>query len=260
VVVNQVRRAIGLYRKLRDAGLDVLLLHSRFNYSDRARIENQLEPKRGRILVATQAVEVSLNVSFDECFSDIAPLESLQQRFGRCNRRGNLPKAAPVTVCYKCSPLPYDIEHLQAVLAVLKRCCDGSDQVLLTEELTTSLLDSSYPEGMKIRLKESILSSLADLTRYVVNEFTPYGPRDIEQQQDLEKRWQDLFDGEEILPDVLLEKARREPTWLGRARYLVPVPSYWMRRLNAEWNEELMCLVAPADYSTETGIELRLGK
>jgi len=92
--------------------------------------------------------------------------------------------------------------------------------------------------------------------RYVVDEFVPYGPRDIDQQQDLEERWQELFDGEEVLPDVLLERARQEPTWLGRARYLVPVPAYWLPRLNTEWNEELMCFVATADYSKETGMEI----
>lgn len=165
VVVNQVRRAISLYRKLRHASLDVILLHSRFNYADRARIENELEPRRGRILVATQAVEVSLNVSFDECFSDLAPIESLQQRFGRCNRKGELPEAAPVTVCYKCSHLPYDDEHLQTVLTALKGFCGGTDQVLLTEELMKRLLENSYPEIMKIRLAENIRNSFADLTR-----------------------------------------------------------------------------------------------
>jgi hypothetical protein len=91
----------------------------------------------------------------------------------------------------------------------------------------------------------------------VVDEFVPYGPRDLLQQQELEKQWQELFDGEEVLPDTMLEQARSEPTWLGRSRYLVPIPSYAFGRIQAEWNEELMCFVAAANYSSETGIEFR---
>ena len=172
-VVNQVGRAIALYRKLQLAGLDVLLLHSRFNYADRARIESELEPKRGRILVATQAVEVSLDVSFDECFSDLAPLESLQQRFGRCNRKGELPEAAPVTVCYKCPNLPYDKEHLKTTLAVLQETCDGRGQVPLTERLMKGLLDRSYPQTMKVKLAERIRASYDDITRVYFQSIIP---------------------------------------------------------------------------------------
>jgi len=73
----------------------------------------------------------------------------------------------------------------------------------------------------------------------------------------LEKQWQDLFDGEEILPDVLLQRARTESTWLGRARYMVPVPSYWLKKVNAVWNSELICFVGEADYDELTGLKLR---
>ena len=72
------------------------LLHSRFTSRDRQKKETQLntlvgtrDGKRDRrvVLVATQVVEVSLDVDFDVLFSDPAPLECLVQRFGRVNRR-----------------------------------------------------------------------------------------------------------------------------------------------------------------------------
>jgi len=260
VVLNQVRRATALFERLRTAGSDVILLHSRFNYQDRSRIEGELLPKPGRILVATQAVEVSLNVSFAECFSELAPLESLQQRFGRCNRRGELGRSAPVTVFAKLpsdDPRPYDKEHLSRVLELLRGLSSTAESTLLTEKRMAGLLDESYPDSLKSSLKAKLSKTFEDISKYVIDEFTPYGPRDVAQRDELEQQWQALFDGEEVLPDVLLGQIGQDAGWLERARYMVPVPSRWLRWLKAEWNLDLMCFVASADYSPDTGLKLR---
>lgn len=71
----------------------ILCYHSRFTMKDRNSKEKMLLDKdeRGRpdsvdLVVATQAIEVSLDISFDVMFSECAPLDSLIQRAGRCNR------------------------------------------------------------------------------------------------------------------------------------------------------------------------------
>jgi CRISPR-associated endonuclease/helicase Cas3 len=98
VVCNTVGRAQQAFQALREAHLpseDVYLLHGRFHGGDRARIEGLILQRAGLgqggrrplILVATQVVEVSLNLDFDVLFSDPAPLEALWQRFGRVNRQ-----------------------------------------------------------------------------------------------------------------------------------------------------------------------------
>jgi CRISPR-associated endonuclease/helicase Cas3 len=72
----------------------VNLLHSRFTGRDRLIKESiwlkdpsKLTQPNG-VLVATQVVEVSLNLDFGTIFTEPAPLEALLQRFGRVNRLG----------------------------------------------------------------------------------------------------------------------------------------------------------------------------
>ena len=76
-------------------GIPVELLHGRFNVRDRLAKEkfvrsvagSKSQHRRGIVLVATQVVEVSLDIDLDTIYSDPAPLEALVQRFGRINRR-----------------------------------------------------------------------------------------------------------------------------------------------------------------------------
>lgn len=94
VVFNQVERAQNFYSDLRDKfpNISCMLIHSRYKRKDRAKLEddlkNDFDRKQGPcIVISTQVVEVSLDISFDLMFTEAAPLDSLIQRFGRINRR-----------------------------------------------------------------------------------------------------------------------------------------------------------------------------
>lgn len=68
---------------------EIVLLHGAFNPRDRRRIEQEiLSATPPRVLVATQAVEVSLDIDYDIAFIEAAPIDDLIQRFGRVNRAG----------------------------------------------------------------------------------------------------------------------------------------------------------------------------
>jgi CRISPR-associated endonuclease/helicase Cas3 len=93
VVVNTVEKSIKLAKEfIKEVKKDdIILLHARFMYRDRISKENRIDElkKTPHILIATQVCEVSLDISYDFLFTELAPISSLIQRFGRVNRYGN---------------------------------------------------------------------------------------------------------------------------------------------------------------------------
>ena len=87
VIANTIDRARRLYEKLRERGLNPLLLHSKFSQGDRKRKVEVIGNRKGRWLcVSTQVVEAGVDISSQVLFTDIAPPCSLVQRAGRCCR------------------------------------------------------------------------------------------------------------------------------------------------------------------------------
>ena len=92
VVRNTVKKSVEIYKLLKEKGIkEAILYNANFKKCDRikkeAEIEKKLKTGGGFILVATQVVEVSLDIDFEILFTDIAPIDSLIQRFGRVNRK-----------------------------------------------------------------------------------------------------------------------------------------------------------------------------
>tara|TARA_R110001599_G_C12275790_1_gene662318 strand:+ start:6334 stop:8724 length:2391 start_codon:yes stop_codon:yes gene_type:complete len=92
IICNTVNDAQQLFSLLQSqtAAISIDLFHARFTFSDRDKIERQVlntygknAKREGRILVATQVVEQSLDLDFDVMVSQIAPIEFLMQRMGR---------------------------------------------------------------------------------------------------------------------------------------------------------------------------------
>lgn len=100
VVCNHVRTAQETFKTLRNHfGNDVVLLHGRFHQEDRNSIEAQLlRLPLPKVVVATQVIEVSLDVDFARGFIEPAPIDALVQRMGRINRAGRRAKPSQVTV------------------------------------------------------------------------------------------------------------------------------------------------------------------
>jgi CRISPR-associated endonuclease/helicase Cas3 len=121
-VRNTVDDAIEACELLRGRGLAPLLFHARYAMGDRLAIEREVlrlfgprstpETRRGRVLVATQVIEQSLDLDFDLLVSDLAPADLIIQRAGRLWRhpwrteRDGRPVGAPRLLLL--SPEPVD--------------------------------------------------------------------------------------------------------------------------------------------------------
>lgn len=95
IIVNTIDQAVKLYQEISNYMENVFLLHSRFIQKDRQLLESKLksfdrEPTSKGIWITTQIVEASIDIDFDELYTELAPLDSLFQRFGRCYRKREL--------------------------------------------------------------------------------------------------------------------------------------------------------------------------
>ena len=142
LVCNRVQNAQTQYEiyKAKYPNVPILLLHSRFKKADRDEKEQLLmgldadgipngnfnTSNQACIVVSTQVVEVSLDISFDIMITEAAPLDSLIQRFGRVNRKRTEETIGKYKSIYVIAPpedkkeaLPYKLEIIEKSYNVL---------------------------------------------------------------------------------------------------------------------------------------------
>ncbi|MBN2426415.1 MAG: CRISPR-associated helicase Cas3' [Calditrichaceae bacterium] len=159
VVCNRVTSAQQKYIQIKKTFPDIpiMLIHSRFKRIDRNNLEKKLiEYYANRdvmpdscIIIATQVVEVSLDISFDVMITEAAPIDSLIQRFGRINRYRNekfikekiikdIHVLAPAENKKDC--LPYDKDIIDLSFGELP------DSEILNEKDIQRIIDKVYPK------------------------------------------------------------------------------------------------------------------
>ena len=146
-VVNQVRRAQAIYQALKqefDESVELLLIHARFRPAERRALESRLRNQpgtAGRVIVATQAIEAGVDISSATLFTELAPWSSLVQRFGRCNRYGEIRDAqvywidivgeAQLTRPYESEPLQQARERIKPMRSVAPEDLPAVDDAAL---------------------------------------------------------------------------------------------------------------------------------
>ncbi|MBP7562632.1 MAG: CRISPR-associated helicase Cas3' [Candidatus Cloacimonetes bacterium] len=196
IVCNTVKRAQELYSRISNNSLvpedEIALIHGRFNQRDRNNIEEKIYNSSTKLLIGTQAIEVSLDIDFDEMFSEPAPLDALLQRFGRINRKA-LKDLCNITVFRTGGPndrFVYDENIVNRTLNIL----ESVDT--MHEDDIQKMLNTVYPdwepkqkqsfENTKILFKQS----LELLFPYTENK---------EREEDFYSR----FNGNKVLPACL---------------------------------------------------------
>ena len=163
IVCNQVKRAQQVYKSIGELypDIDRMLIHSRFKRCDRAKLESSLKDdfntsSNACIVVSTQVVEVSLDISFDVMITECAPIDAMIQRFGRINRKRTNETIGKYKDIYVIQPpedkneaLPYDIDILKNSFDVLP------NDSLMEEASLQKLIDKVYPDTKFMNLDYS---------------------------------------------------------------------------------------------------------
>jgi CRISPR-associated endonuclease/helicase Cas3 len=175
IVCNQVKRAQSLYADLSEKypHVEKMLVHSRFKRGTRSKLESELRDKYNNsteacIVVSTQVVEVSLDISFDLMITECAPIDALIQRFGRINRKRSNETIGHFKPIYVLAPpiekadaLPYNIDVLQRTYDALP------NNDLLKEKNAQHLIDDVYPS---IEFVDIDLSTVFKDGKWVIKE------------------------------------------------------------------------------------------
>ena len=138
IFVNTIERAIKMKEKCKGA----LLLHSLMRKDDKERVLEEL--KKGKTLIATQTAEVGIDYDFKKVITELAPIDSLIQRFGRVRR-----EVIEAEVYEVDNSLPYDEDVMNRSRNIIQ---------------SVKVIDSSNTEGLINQVyDESIIEKLSEL-------------------------------------------------------------------------------------------------
>lgn len=173
VMRNSVDEAIASTLALRGMGLTVDLFHARFAQCDRKTVEDDVvkrfgksgtaADRTGRVLVATQVVEQSIDVDFDVIFTDLAPVDLIAQRAGRLWRHERGRRCLSCPVLHVLSPEPSeDVKEdwLDKMLGSSARVYQNAAVMWRSAKILFDLGQIETPDGLRT-LIESVYGEAA---------------------------------------------------------------------------------------------------
>ena len=268
VCCNTISRAQTAWKELKrrlEGQVRIELLHGKFNGKDRLEKERIVRDATGSrstarvksiVLVATQVVEVSLDIDLDVIFTDPAPLEALLQRFGRVNRQ-RLKEFAPVYVF--CEPIPekprpYEPELIRAALDILEE----QDGNYIDEAQVSTWLDRVYA-------RPEIAEPWLTTYQREYQEFTEIALMNLRAFQSddaLEDLFYQAFESVDVLPEDLYAEYldAREQSPIEASQLLVPLHYTMFGRLKGEGrgytDEEGKLKLVKVYYDSAVGLDL----
>jgi CRISPR-associated endonuclease/helicase Cas3 len=240
VIFNTVKAAQGFFEQIEEdyPNLKKMLIHSRYRRKDRAKLEDELksqfngdENNQGFnpcIVVSTQVVEVSLDISFDRMITEAAPLDSLIQRFGRVNRKRHNSALDESTRVYKTihiiepseRTLPYDKDIVVRSFEQLP-----SNFEIIEEKNLQEKIDKVYVE---FEIKPIDIHLIYQNDEYVIKKLT-----------DTKKAI--LIEVLEIDSGICILESDREnyinASWEDRIGYEIPISNRSLRPFSNEFEQ-----------------------
>jgi len=285
IIVNTVEKAIEIGRKLENEfklkyGEDFIVFHARFMYKHRKEKENWLaKAKRPHIIIATQVCEVSLDISYDTLFTELASIPSLIQRFGRVNRYGKETKRVNVYIFRPWirdpEKYPYSEDELKTAEELIRKF-EGEKLVnekQLIDEMNSILSYEKLQKEIENVKREINIKYWESLMRF----FYSFGIKDDKIARLLNYREgfttliipnpNCIFDNTKKHVTELLSKSFFNLSFVERERLVaaikeitVPIPVWWLK--NADQEEGVFPLVDFREkiYDYKYGFHTREGE
>lgn len=257
IVVNTVDAAIEIYNRYKAFTTNIMCYHSRFIQLDRQEKEKEIlrKEKTGEafLLVATQVVEVSLDIDFDVLFTENAPMDALIQRAGRVNRQRK--KEDTKVIVFKHQPITEEKIYAREdfLIRTFELLKERNGQKLKEKELT-ELVDKVY-ENYDVEQDESY-----ETGRKAYDEIQRH-LHYIKDNDGLQESYtREGMDTETVIPEVFYEKlqgAKAEEKY----KHEVSIRRFWTKafppRQDKEhtWFKYFDCF-----YDDETGLKFKTKK
>jgi CRISPR-associated endonuclease/helicase Cas3 len=256
LICNHVATSQIIYKKLtEDYKIDATLFHARFNSRDRIEIENAITSKNPpKVLIATQAIEVSLDINYDIGFIEPAPADAIGQRLGRINRSGNNKYSPAKIVIYS---KIYDKNKIYNEKLVNNTVENLRNVCLLTEQQLTDIVNIIYQNGYE---GDDMENYNRGLNHPIINNFK----KDV--VAGTYREWVDnIISGSdgviEVLPNSVLgeyQELIKQKKFIEAKMLLVPIrigQKFWaMKRGLIEIDDKLSVIFTK--YDSKTGLNL----
>jgi CRISPR-associated endonuclease/helicase Cas3 len=237
----------------------VISIHSRFTARDRLtketdimeRLDAKKENRLPVVVVATQVIEVSLDLDFDTIITEPAPLEALIQRFGRVNRRGRK-GIAPVRILTQSidDEKVYDGNLVSRGVGILWQ----NNNSIIDELKINDWLDKIYT-GIEGKFTDEVLRHKEEFKTSCLQTL-----RAFDSSPELAERFDELFDNTEVLPKSLEKEFERlyEESVIDAKSLLVPISwrQLYKNRNFISWSDEWKVRIIDKPYDNKKGLVL----
>lgn len=257
-IVNHVRTAISIKEALtKDLAEDeVQLLVGRMRPYDLKNLQKKHDKlfttegdKSVKVVVATQTLEVGIDVDFADLVTELAPASSLAQRFGRVNRLGRRKDSKVVVIEPASSDLvkkdapPYKAVDLSNAYAWLEALNDTENPSVNPAAMVKSPPVQSSPERLLYQRPE-----WPDLLEFSRTDENPYD------EPDLDLWLHDSLDAETAMGSVIVRDNLPSNT---SAAMEILKTSYFAPRDLETFPANLKILQEILDYQDEHGVKPR---
>lgn len=257
-IVNHVRTAISIKEELaKDLAEDeVQLLVGRMRPSDLEKLQNKHRElfttegdKSVKVVVATQTLEVGIDVDFADLVTELAPASSLAQRFGRVNRLGHRTDSKVVVIepasgdSVKKDAPPYKAVDLSNAYGWLEALNGAESPSVNPAAMVKSPPVQSSPERLLYQRPE-----WPDLLEFSRTDENPYD------EPDLDLWLHDSLDAETAMGGVIVRDNLPSNT---SAAMEILKTSYFAPRDLETFPANLKILQEILDYQDEHGVKPR---